>query len=88
VDPEVLARQLRLMDELLALKGLSHFPKVELFALPGRRGVSHSGGIPAWSEEEGVLFAHYKLRSGEELSPETESGMGRLLGQVRRQGCP
>ena len=81
--PEVLGRHLRLLDEVLSLKGLSQHPLVELFALPGRRGLSHSGGIPAFSEEEEALFAHYRLRSGEELSAETEARMERLRDQMR-----
>lgn len=80
--PEVVERQQRLLDEVLTRKGLAHRPLVELFSLPGRRGVSHSGGIPAFSDEAWLLMMDYNVRSGRELSDEAEVRINRILAEV------
>jgi hypothetical protein len=77
--PEVVERHQQLLDEVLIRKGLAHRPLVELFEMPGRRGVSHSGGIPAFSDEGWLLSMDYNVRSGQELSDEAEARIDRIL---------
>jgi len=83
--PEVVERHRRLLDQVLTKKGLSHRPLVELFELPGRRGVSHSGGIPAFSEEAWLLEMDYNVRSGQELSDEATVRINRILAGITHQ---
>lgn len=85
ISPETLGRHRGLLDEVLSLKGLSHRPLVELFELPNLRGVSHSGGVPAFSEDAWLLMMDYNVRSGQTLSDETEAGVRKILERVKTE---
>lgn len=80
---EVLERHRVLVEEALALKDLLHRPLVELFELPGRRGVSHSGGVPAFSEDAWLLQLDYNVRSGFELSGKAEVRLQKILERLK-----
>jgi hypothetical protein len=81
VSPEVLKRQRLLCEEALAIKGLTHRPLVELFSL--KRGVSHSGGIPAFSNEAWLLAMDYNLRSGQSLDSDAENQIQSMISEVK-----